>query len=361
MTGVMIFQYDGFPTIFGDTLLSARVPLEPFVPPSIGNIGVFSSTHQPSGLCQKIVQIATNIAYIWAGKLDDIVVMHNSLRSIASASSSEWADDVLIEKFNNYLLSCNFDESGIAVIMRKNPNLFSVLNFGMDVSNTPPFDFIITGGSGAGSFVEELMKLEFRMPENLQVVGMEKKNSDRVVRYTLLESIIQAKMLFREYENAETGGIVETILFGEDKLSKPPVTIFLVWDDYYAVNASVLFKDHPFLCIKRFYEKDILYVSFTNYAEKTKFIFGVGHPGNLDPSPPSDLNRFESQSERPERVHCIHFKNDGGRSHFIESGDMFMEHFSFSDESDILKCSDWYLNDSRITRSVSDNIKYPEW
>lgn len=361
MTGVILYKFDGFLTIFGDTLLSAKVALRPFEPPSIGNIGTFSATHIPAGLCQKIVNIAPNVAYIWAGSLNEISKIHAKLTKILAKLNSKWMNDDYVSKIDKLLSDSRLNDCSIAVILRTSSDRIIVLNYGMDVINMPPFELVLTGGSGAGSFIEELVKLDFRMPEKLQLIGVDKRESDRIVRYELMESVLQAKMLFRSFENVDTGGVVESILFMEDHISKPPVTIFLIWDDYIGSQVDNCFYDHPFLVVKRFYEDGILHVSYTNYAARVVKSYTIGHPGAPEPTPLQDFRRFDPTVEKPTQVRCIYFRSDGTTSHFAESPDVYQEHFSFSEELQILQCSGWYLNDTSSRYAEDKDHRYPKW
>lgn len=341
--------------MIADTLLSSKVALDvSFVTPSAGTSGVAPDEYKPCGLCQKIVIINDELAYLWAGRLNEVTEFDNNIRSLADQIAIGDINETA--KLLNELLNPITSETCIVIFTRKKAEaVFQLAVRVCDTFDIPGFDYVAHGGYGGGIIATELMELHDRIPESMRIEEVGDVGSDAFLPTSLLESILQSHFTFEAYAHLSTGAIVEMATFYTNKIRKSDSTLFLLWDDELPFPFSIF----PFLAIKRFYINEIMYVSFHNYLSKNYKHFSIGHPGNLNPGPPEDLRDYIPLYGKIENVHTIRYRKTGITTHRAESAKIVQEHFAFCPILGCIIFSDWYSKDVAACRARSNRTEYP--
>jgi hypothetical protein len=357
MTGIIIFMQHGIPFVFGDTLLSSQIVRnENFIIPA-ARIGNLDSIYKPSGLCQKIVNLSSKLSYVWCGKLSEIVEVNGKICELIKDIGENWITSGISYKIRTEIVEKISPDTGLCVICREDTNRFVLIKRGCEEIKYRGFDIIITGGSGGGVLFEELSRLDTRIPETIQIIGLSKNDSDKIIKSRIFESLIQAKFIFGEYIELGTGAIVESAVFNENSIDKNDDSLFLVWDDFLPFPFSIF----PFLSIKKFYEDGYLYVSYRNYYTKKFNVYCIGNPGNLNPPYPKNPDRFNPLNDPIKYAFTIRNRKNGKSSHRSESGKIILDHFTYSDLLGTIIFSKWYHDDYMNTILHSDKIEYPYW
>lgn len=354
MTGIISFMKYGVPFVFSDTLLSSRVALNPnFIMPS-ASINRTNGEFVPTGMCQKIVILSKNLSYVWCGNLNEIIAVDGKIRKIIESYNGVWVTMDQIDLIQEIVKNVS-NEVGILVLARASQFNFATIYKGIDSTNIDPFQFVMVGGSGGGEFYSELINISSRMSDEIVFEGMDKEKSDKLMIAGQFESVIQGKFVYNEYFKLGTGGIIESAIFDDESIDKGDNTLFLVWNDSLPYPFSIF----PFLAIKRFYEGEYLYISYSNYYANRFNLYCIGHPGNLIAPLPIKKSRFNPLEGPINRAHTIRFSRFGGPYHRGESGKMILEHFKYSEYFRTIIFSDYWYQDFIKVFNESLKIEYP--